>query len=109
MALLIEPGRLTKRLTIEEATETNTGGDVTQAWSEIAKRWGEPVSQSAREFYTAKAVHADATHVWRIRYYEGLSPKHRIVWNSRTFNIVSIENVGERNEEMLVTAKEVVT
>lgn len=100
-------GRFTKRVEIQEATETNTDGDVSLSWSTVRRSWAEPVSQSSREFYAAKTVNADITHMWRMHYYGDLTPKHRLLFDGRTFNILSAENVIERGVEHLVQTKEV--
>ena len=43
-----------------------------------------------------------------MRYRTGLTPTHQFKVGSRTLNILSIMNVGERNRELEIMCKEVV-
>lgn len=106
---MIHAGRLTKKLELRAPTETITSGDTVVTYPTVTTyAWAEPVSQAGREFQSAKAVHADVTHVWRIRYYSALTPKYAMKLGTRQFNILSVINVGERNEEMIINSVEVV-
>jgi len=70
--------------------------------------WVKIITEGGREFYAAQKMNAEVTAVFQIRYFPGLTVKHRILYGSRVFNILFINNVGERNEEYLVSAKEVI-
>lgn len=106
---MIHAGKLTKKLELRAPVETNTGGDVVVTYPTVSTyAWAQPVSQEGKEFQSARAVHADVTHVWRIRYYSALTPKYAMKLGTRQFNILSVVNVGERDEEMLINSVEVV-
>lgn len=95
---MIAAGSLRLSVTIEEVTETNTDGVVAQSWSDYADNVRAGIlPQSGREFYRAKQVYADMTHLVRIRYLAGVTPKMRLKLGSRYLNIVSVGNVEERD------------
>jgi len=49
------------------------------------------------EYITAMQVTSEISHKIRIRYLADLTPKHRIKWGSRYFDIEAIINPDERN------------
>jgi len=104
--LVIFAGKLTKRVELQEPTETLTDGDLVVTYTTVVSRWAEPISQNAREFTTAREVWADATHMFRIRYYEDLTSEWRLALGSRYFNILSVEDVRMEHVEQIIVAKE---
>ena len=100
-------GRLRHKVSIQSATEARDAhGGVTRSWSESASVWASIEPLSGRELSEARQIAAETTHRIRLRYLSSLAPDQRIVHDSRTFEIVSIANVEERNREMVVLAKE---
>lgn len=47
-----------------------------------------------------------ASHIIKLRYIEGLTDKHRIIFKGRILNIANVINDGELNIEHIVQAKE---
>ncbi len=105
---MIRAGLLRTRVALQEKTETNTDGVVTETWATVVNRSAEFVSTTGREFVNAKAVDSDLAHLLRMRYWSDLTASHRILDGSRVYGILSVVNVGNRRAEMLVSCKEVV-
>lgn len=111
----MEAGKLTKQLTIErEITRDNSVGEpVTAAWKAEAIVLGGIHSDGSKEVYRARQVRADTTHVIELRYTPILTTQKRISYtpsgasSPRIFNITGINNVGERNRQLLVSAVEI--
>ena len=103
-------GGLRQRLRIQSATETRTdAGGTTRAWADDAVVWAAVRPLAGREYMEARRVDADVSHEVRIRYWSGLTPSHRFVFDgdtARVLNIVSVFNVEERNRELIVMCKE---
>jgi len=59
-------------------------------------------------FIKPKKKYAEVTKVFKIRYFSGLETKHRILYGTRIFDILGIDNVDEANEQYLISAKEVI-
>ena len=105
----MEFGKLRELIDIEECSEaTRTSGDVTETWSQVDQVYAEFMDSRGREFVNARQLNAELTHVLRLRYDSTLTPQHRITWDSRVFNILSVRDVNERTHEMRVDCKEAV-
>lgn len=62
-----------------------------------------------REYWEAKGLNAETVGRIRMRYLSGITADMRLVLNSRTFEIIPpINNVNERNKELILTVKEVI-
>ena len=107
-------GGLRRQIIIEQTTETrDTDGAVINTWSTFATIWAEFVVSKGTVSIGDETVAggrpvAEANQQLRIRYLSGLTPKMRVKFGSRYFNIKSISNVAERNREMLLFVTEAV-
>ena len=101
-------GALRHQVTVQQVSEAqSTSGAVTRTWSTFATVRAEirPIRGSERE--VGNQLLADATHTVRMRYLSGLTPKMRILHDSRILEITSIANLFERNREYELTCQEV--
>ena len=93
--------------TIEGYTETkDTFGAVSKAWSEFCKVYANINPLRGDEKYVSAEKHATATHQVTVRYRQGINPKMRLTLRGRTFEIVSVINVGERDKMMQLIVEE---
>lgn len=105
--MAMRAGRLRHRGDIEQYTVLqNETGEPEKEWAPFAVRWMSIDPIEGREFWAAQQVNAEVTHRIRLRYLEGLSPKMRIVFQGRVFQIDSVRNLSERRTEMEVMAIE---
>lgn len=103
----MKAGRLNKRITIQTATEAqNTYGEPIKTWAEYVTAWASVEPLNGREYWSAKELNAEITIRFRMRYYDGVTPKMRVVYDSRNFDIESIINTNESNVELLLMCKE---
>ena len=109
MGIVLRIGPLNKRITIEQVTETRDSyGAVVEAWGVFAVVNASVSPLVGREYIAAKQISADVTHKIRLRYLSGITPKMRISWDGRIFDIESILNVDECNREMVIMAREII-
>jgi SPP1 family predicted phage head-tail adaptor len=88
---MISSGLLRERVTIQAPTEQqNQFGEATVTWSDVATVWASVQGLSAREYLAAQQVDSVITHKIRIRFFEGLTHSHRIVWRGRIMEISSV-------------------
>ena len=109
--MTIQAGKLRHAVTFQKPVITNTNGEISTVWTDKAKVTIAIMPQGGREFYRAKQVHNDMTHLIQARYtseLEALTTVWRIKFGSRFLNIVAINNVDERNIEWLITCMEAV-
>jgi len=100
---MIRSVNLHKKIKIQQATESRTDSvSVENTWSTIAEPWASVEPVSGREYFAAQQVQAENTIKFRIRYQSGLDPKMRILYNDNVYDIKSIINASERNDELLI-------
>jgi SPP1 family predicted phage head-tail adaptor len=97
--------RLNKRVIIEEVTEATDGaGGYTTSWATNVTVWAEIKPISGCEMIEADKIAEIITHVITIRYVSGITPKMRVNFGGRIFEIQSVVNYLEKKEilELLV-------
>jgi SPP1 family predicted phage head-tail adaptor len=100
---MIEPGKLRERVTVQIASgATNTLGETVLTWSDSTAVWASVDGVSAREALAAGQQETTITHRVRLRYLPGLTQQMRFAWRSRTLNIVSLLEYGNRTEHVAV-------
>lgn len=103
-------GKLRHRLTLQSPTGAvdATFGGQTHAYTDTATVWGsvEPAVLMGREQFAAAQLQAELTHRITIRYRAGVTPKMRVSWDSRTFDIEQVVNVEERDRELHLLCRE---
>lgn len=100
----INPGKLDRRLTIQAKTLTRGGeGGFVESWTDLDEVWAQKLDTSGREFRTAQATHAEVNQLFRIRFYAGLTEgEHRVVYGTRTFDLIQIGEEGREEFNLLV-------
>ena len=100
-------GSLRHPVTLQAPLETPDGlMGRTETWTDEGTVWAEIWALRGDERIEAAKVEAVVTHRIRIRYWAGLTTKHRIVFNGRTFNVRFVNNVNERSIEMILDVEE---
>lgn len=100
-------GRYRHRLIVETLTKTaDGGGGFVSNWMPIGqvRAWVAPVSGA--EFLQSQRLSDQITHQISMPYNRLVTPKHRLRWGDRIFNLKSVLNVQERGVELLVMAIE---
>jgi SPP1 family predicted phage head-tail adaptor len=96
---MIDAGKLRERVTVQVASgTTNTLGETVLAWSDSSAIWASVEGVSAREALLAGQQDTTVTHKVRMRYLPGLTQQMRFSWRSRTLEIVSLLEHGNRSE-----------
>jgi SPP1 family predicted phage head-tail adaptor len=93
-------GRLRHRVEIQRQTNTIVDGEQVGDWTTYARVWAgiEPIN--GREKLQSDAIQQDISHRIVLRYLADLSPKHRIKFDNRIFDINSVVNAAERDVSM---------
>lgn len=106
---MLPAGDLQELVVIEyPVEERNALGETTQSWREYAKRWASVEGISYSEQERRKQVVAQASHIVRVRFVNGLTGKMRVRWASRGNRILYISSVVEkgRREEHELACEE---
>lgn len=80
-----------------------------EEWITFRQMWASVRGLRGKEFYNAAAVQAQDDKIFNCRYFPGLTPDMYIKFQGRYYNIKSINNLYERNEEYEIHCSEVMT
>lgn len=83
-------------------------GEEEITWTDWATVWAAVEPLRGREFMEAKQVQAEVTHRMRMRYRDGISPEKRVSFDGRTFDILAVIHVAEREREVQLMCREIV-
>lgn len=96
----MEAGKLRHRVDLQRVAVTrDTHGDQVKTWTTLATVWASIEPLSGREFLSASQVMADVTARIKIRGGIDLTPKDRVVFGSRVFDIRHVIDWGSRGVE----------
>lgn len=107
---MIWAGRLLYSVSIQQNNYTRAAnGAAIPNWQTVVTRRASMEPLKGREFYAAQQQQAEIDTMFRLRYDNALAaikPEMRLLMGSRTFDIMSIVNVGQRNVELHLLCKE---
>ena len=58
------------------------------------------------EAQLARQTFPNATHTVNMRWRDGITSKDKLTFGTRTFNIIDVDNVNERNRELVLVVGE---
>jgi head-tail adaptor len=112
----MQPGRLRHRIHIKRPVDTQNGttGVITRTWSTVYLDSDTPLDSvpaevltgQGRELHSAGTKLAESTARIRFRWFSGLEPDMRIEWDSRVFDILSIETDATARREYRLHVKD---
>lgn len=104
----IDANRFRHRITVQSKADTDdgAGGIISEAYSTRFQAWAAIDPARGVEEYEQKQQRQIISHKITLRYQSGMTIKDQIVFGSRTFGIIEIINVEERNEFLEVLAVE---
>ena len=107
-------GSLRHSVRLENPTLTADGdGGWTTSWAMLSPGIVyvsiEPATQRNLERLVSNTVSSDATHVITMRYHSGVTTSTRIVFGSRYFSVVGLQNPNERKELLHLACVESLT
>lgn len=103
--------RLRHRVAVQQKTEVQDGttGDISWSWSNVTGLSSVPaevLTGPGREFNAADAKQAETTARINMRWFSGLLPTMRVVWDGRYYDILSIETDATGRREYRLRCKE---
>jgi len=106
----LDSSKLNQQITIQTKTTTrNSFNEPIESWADtLTDIWAGFITTGGREFYAAQKLNAETTAVISLWYVSGITTLNRVKYGTRYFEILHVNNVGEMNNELLLTVKEVV-
>lgn len=113
--LTIEAGDLRQRVSIwsspngvDEYGQETLSKPSMSGWTQIASRWAKIEPNIGAPYIQSDQIRNLTSHRITMRYFGGLSPKHRIKFGNRVFNVVGLLNSDERKIATMIAAQEVI-
>ena len=95
----VHAGLLRKRVSLQELVKLpDGGGGFSTEWVEFARAWAYIKPLSGTESLVGMQLEDSISHDIMMRYRSALRAKHRVVYDGREFNIISVINVEERDK-----------
>ena len=104
---MINAGERRHYLIVEVPKKTPDGrGGFTDTWTPKYRVWAKMSPISAREKIAADKPEMNVSHAITIPYMDGFKPEWLLTKRSRVFEIVSVINPGECNDDLQLLCKE---
>ena len=105
----MDAAKLNSKIIIQQkAAPFDANGEPDGTWSTFATVFACIKPTGGTERYINQQVVSEATHQIAIRYKSGITPKMRVLYGSRVFDIVQVHDREERHTEMWLVCKELV-
>lgn len=102
----MEAGKLFQEVTIQQrGSNANSIGESVADWSLYKAVYAEVVNLSGNELVQAQQVNSFINSRVRVRVDSGIRADMRILFKNRFYNIIFVNEVDERNEEMILLCK----
>src|SRR4051812_26672811 len=98
-----------ERIAIQLNTPTqDEDGAIVDSWATITGGtvWAQVKTLSGYEGTVARQVNADVNLAIIIRFLDGITPRHRVVYRSRNLDINAVLNVNERRIKTVLLCTE---
>ena len=106
---MVRAGRMRQKVTIQQLADTQDAqGGRSETWTTYQEVWAAITPLRGREYFAADQAQSRVTHTIRCRWLTGVTPKMRIVLDSRTFRIQSAINEEERDIILLLMCEEII-
>ncbi len=106
-----------KRIKVESLTGStadahgHVDNTVSTNWTTYAQPYASVMSKGGREFWKVDQVAADVSHVWYCPYDANVAaatPDMRIVWDGKTYEILSVVDIDLAHEEIEIQTRRAV-
>lgn len=105
---MVQIGELNRRIKVEQLIEERDSfGGVVGEWIQTGMVWAKVEQMMGGEGIDDNQVKATQKYRFVIRFYPSLSPKHRIVYMDKVFEIISVRDIVDRHRFTEIICKEV--
>lgn len=106
--LLIDPGDLRHKITIQAPVTTGGTFGTGPKWSDVLTTRASLQQITAKTLYQSGALSTVASHKLRTRYTSTvIMPGYQVTFGSKTYRVVNVDNIQERNRVLELLLLEV--
>lgn len=101
----MNPGILNRKIELQKNVtpdQTDEEGFLTPTWEVFARPWAEITAVSGSEKISAGGLIAKASMKFRIRYREGITTQHRVIYAQKAMNIVFVDDEDEAHRYLVL-------
>jgi SPP1 family predicted phage head-tail adaptor len=103
----VRAGDLNRRITLQQPVEaTDAEGAITVTYTTLRTVWAAIDALTGNEVFLAGQIEAMRPVTITIRYQSDVSPRLRIAYGSRVFQIRSVRDVEEKHRELELLCEE---
>ena len=95
-------GLLKHPIIIQEVTETNSAGKVSEEWTQYTTARAEMLPQQGSEYWAAKQTMEKEPVLFKTRYQSGITQKMRLLHDYIAYDIHAVPNVKGLSKELLI-------
>ena len=100
-------GTMNSRIAIqEEITTPDGGGGFVKTWQTAFSVWAHWKHQSMYERLQAMQLQSGVVHRLEVRCRDDITPKHRVLYKGKAYQIRAVVNVNELNDKMELQVEE---
>jgi SPP1 family predicted phage head-tail adaptor len=87
----MQPGKLRFMVEIQKPNYVKTQEfETSMNWVKFACAWADIRAITGREWYQSQQAKANISHIVKIRFMPGITPRHRVLWGDRILNITQV-------------------
>lgn len=98
-------GDLDQRVTLKAYSQTNSGGEVEDTYTDQGTVWAEVISQRGSEAFEAARVDAQRIIRVRIRFRDDVRNQWTAIWDGQEYNITDTDRSQRRKGYLWFTAQ----
>lgn len=102
----MRPGPMRHRLLVQQrVTGVDAAGSPLATWEKFAIRWASMDRAAGSEVWSSAQRSGRVPAVFRLRYLEGVVPAMRLLFDGRTYNVLSAVDQEGLKAELVITAE----
>lgn len=103
-------GNLRHRIQIQQPVMIQDDyGSPVETWQTICEVWASILPLRGQELFQAQQWQSKISHKVTIRYRSGISPRYRVLFGDRVFEVETVINVTELNRDVQMLCSEVLS
>lgn len=99
-------GQMRRKVTIQSrSVAIDAVGGQAVTWTDVCTLWAQVQPTGGKEITVGGALRAESIFTVTTRYYAGIVPKMRILFEGQIFEIVNINDTDQRHRELVMTCQ----